>query len=103
MVDVPQLLRQLPPFTISMLGKEIAPVHVAKDLGVYIDQYLNYNQPINKTVSSCFHKLRQISRRKHLLDTKTLILLIQYFVFSKMFYCLQSGQILVKEMYINCS
>ena len=87
MVGVPQLLRQLPPFTISMLGKEIAPVHVAKDLGVYIDQYLNYNEHIKKTVSGCFHKLRRISRIKHLLDTKTLILLIQSFVFSKMFYC----------------
>ena len=63
-----------------MLGKEIAPVHIAKDLGVYIDQSL-------KTVSNCFHKLRQISRIKHLLDTNTLILLIQSFVFSKMFYC----------------
>ena len=87
MVGDPQLLRQLPPFTISMLGREIALVHIAKDLGVYIDQYLNYNEHINKTVSSCFHKLRQISRIKHLLDTKTLILLIQSFVFSKMFYC----------------
>ena len=87
MGGVPQLLRQLPPFTISMLGREIVPVHVAKDLGVYTDQYLNYNEHINKTVSSCFHKLRQISRIKHLLDTKTLILLIQSFVFSKMFYC----------------
>ena len=70
-----------------MLGKKIAPVHIAKDLGVYIDQSLNYNEHINKTVSSCFHKLRQISRIKHLLDTNTLILLIQSFVFSKMFYC----------------
>ena len=47
MVGVPQLLRQLPSFTISMLGREIAPVHVAKDLGVYIYQYLNYNEHIN--------------------------------------------------------
>ena len=68
MVDVPQILRQVPPITISMLGKEIAPVHIAKDLGVYIDQSLNYNEHINKTLSSCFHKLRQISRIKHLLQ-----------------------------------
>ena len=80
-------LRQVPPITISMLGEEIAPVPIAKDLDVYIYQSLNYNEHINKTVSSCFHKLRQISRIKHLLDTNTLILLILSFIFSKMFSC----------------
>ena len=40
MAGVPQILRQIPPITISMLGKGIAPVHIAKDLRVYIDQSL---------------------------------------------------------------
>ena len=37
-IGVPQLLRRLPTVPVSMLGIEITPVAVAKDLGIYIDQ-----------------------------------------------------------------
>ena len=37
--------------------QEIEPVSVARDLGVYIDQTLNYNEHISKFVSSCVYKL----------------------------------------------
>ena len=84
---VPQLLRKLPPTSISLLGKEITPVPVAKDLGVYIDQSLTYNDHVAKTTSNCIFKLVQISRIKHLLDRKTLLLLTNAFVFSTMYYC----------------
>lgn len=70
-----------------MLGKEINPVTVAKDLGIYIDQSLTYNDHITKTASNCLHKLIQINRIKHLLDKKTLILLMNCFIFSKLLYC----------------
>lgn len=53
-----------------------------------MDQTLNYNEHISKLVSSCVHKLIQINRIKHLLDRKTLLLTINAFVFSKLFYCL---------------
>ena len=42
-IGVPQLLRRLPTVPDSMLGKEINPVTVTKDLGIYIDQSLTYN------------------------------------------------------------
>jgi len=48
---------------------------------VYIDSHLNYNEHITKTVSDCIHKLN------HLLDQKTLIFLINAFIFSKLFDC----------------
>ena len=70
-----------------MLGKEITPVTVAKDLGIYIDQSLTYNDHITKPASNCLHKLIQINRIKHLLDKKTLILLMNCFIFSKLLYC----------------
>ena len=70
-----------------MLGIEITPVGVAKDLGIYIDQSLTYNDHVTKTASNCVHKLIQINRIKHLLDRKTLILLMNCFVFSKLLYC----------------
>ena len=82
-----QLIKRLPHISLSLLGKTISPVSVAKDLGVYIDQYLTYDVHVTKTVSSCMNQLVQIGRIKHLLDRKTLSLLINSFVFSKLFYC----------------
>ena len=75
-MGVPQLWRWLPPLSVTFLGKEISPVPVAKDLGVFIDKTLSYNKHISKTVSSCLYKLTQINRIKHLLDKKTLLLLL---------------------------
>ena len=86
-MGVPQLLRRLPPLSVTFLGKEISPVPVAKDLGVFIDETLSYNEHISKTVSSCLYKLTQINWIKHLLDKKTLLLLLNAFIFSRLFYC----------------
>ena len=86
-VGVPQLLRQLPDFTITLCGKPISPIPVAKDLGVFLDQCLSYNEHIRKTVASCMNKLIQINRINHLFDKETLLLVINSFVFSRLFYC----------------
>ena len=67
--------------------RSLSPAPVAKDLGVQLDQNLSFNGHIVKTSSNCMHKLVQINRIKHLLDRKTLMLLINAFVFSKLFYC----------------
>ena len=70
----------------TMVGTQIKPVTVAKDLGVYIDCHLNFNEHITKTASDCMFKLTRVNRIKHLIDKKTLIYLINAFVFSKLFY-----------------
>ena len=82
-----QLIKRLPPISLSLLGKTIPPVPFAKDLGVYIDQYLPYDVHFTKTASNCMNQLVHIRRIKHLLNKKTLLLLINSFVFSKLFYC----------------
>ena len=82
-----QLLKRLPHISLTLLGKTISPVLFAKDLGVYVDQYLNYDVHTTKTASSCMNQLVQIRRIKHLLDKETLLLLINSFVFIKLFYC----------------
>ena len=87
LIGVPQLLRQLPAVPVLMLGKEINPVIVAKDLGLYLDQSLTYSDYITKTASNCMHKLIQINRIQDLLDKKTLLLLMDSFIFNKLFYC----------------
>ena len=74
---MPQLLNKLPiASAVRMLGNEITPSTFAKDLGIYIDQSLTCNEHITKTVSTCLHKLVQINKIKHLLDKKTLLLLM---------------------------
>ena len=84
-IGVPQLLRQVTDFTITLCGKPISPTPVAKDLGVFLDQCLSYDEHIRKTVASCINKLIQINRIKHLLDKETLLLIINSFVFSRLF------------------
>ena len=90
-IGVPKLLQQLriPDFTITLSGKAILPTPVAKDLEVPLDQRLSYDEHtyISKTVSSCMNKLIQINRIRHLLDKETLLLIINSFVFSRLFYC----------------
>lgn len=88
-VGVPQLMRTLPATlpSATILGTEIKPVTVVKDLGVHIDCHLNFNEHITKTVSDCMFKLTRVNRIKHLLDRSTLIYLINAFVFCKLFYC----------------
>ena len=98
-----QLIKRLPHISLSLLGKTILPVSFVKDVGVYIDQYLTYDVHITKTASSCMNQLVQISRIKHLLDKKTLLLLINSFVFSKLFYCSQCGGTHLNVIYTNCS
>jgi len=65
-IGVPKLLQQLPDFTITLSGKTISSTPVAKDLGVFLDQHLSYDEHIYKTVSSCMNKLIQINRIRHL-------------------------------------
>ena len=49
-IGVPQLLlpllSQLTAISVCILGKTIILVSVAKDLGIYIDQFLAYNDHI---------------------------------------------------------
>ena len=86
-VGLKQLTKKLPPISLTLLGKTITPVPVAKDLGVFIDQCLTYNVHVTKTASGCMNQLVAINRIKHLLDKRTLSLLINSFVFTKLFYC----------------
>ena len=89
-IGVPQITRNLPSFSpVKLLGKKFKPVLVAKDLGVIIDSSLSYNEHVTKTVSDCRHRLIRINRIKHL-DRKTLLLLIDASVFSKLFYIVPS-------------
>ena len=94
-----QMLEQVPEnFQITILGENITPVAVAKDLGMILDSCLSYDEHIASVVSSCIAGLGQISRVKHIFDRKTLILIINSLIFSKCITALLSGLIHRKEI-----
>ena len=69
------------------MGKDIIPTDTAKDLGVILDSNLTYDEHVIKTVSLCKSRLGQINRVKHVFDKRTLLMIINSLVFSKLFYC----------------
>ena len=86
-VGVPQLTRSLSLPPVILMGKNIKPSAVVKDLGVWVDTAVTFDDHISKLSSSCLYKLRHINRIKHLLDSKTLKLIINALIFSRLFYC----------------
>ena len=57
---------------VTLLGKELRPVVSARDLGVYMDATLSFDEHIT-SVNPCLSSLSQINRIKHLLDRNTFI------------------------------
>ena len=86
-VGVPQLTRSLSLPPVILMGKNIKPSAVVKDLGVWVDTAVTFDDHISKLSSSCLYKLRRKNRIKHLLDSKTLKLIINALIFSRLFYC----------------
>ena len=74
-------------FSVSSLRKELKPIKFARDLGVILDSHLAFNEHVVQTVSSCISRLGEINRVKHAFDKRTLIIIINTLVFSKLFYC----------------
>ena len=72
---------------VTLLGKELCLVVSAKDLGVYMDATMSFNEHITSITSSRLSSLSQINRVKHLLDRKTLLNVINALVFSKLYHC----------------
>ena len=69
---------------LSFMGKDIVPTDTAKDLGVTLDSNLTYDEHIIKTASSCMSRLGRV---KHVFDKRTLLMIINSLVFSRLFYC----------------
>ena len=74
-------------FHLSLLGKDISPLQLARDLGVILDPNLTFDDHITTTVSECIARLAQINRFKHCFVKNTLLTEIHVLVFSKMYYC----------------
>ena len=85
-VGTQKILQCIPSdLNLVLLGKELVPL--AKDLGLFVDSTLSFDEHITISVYSCIASLVQINRVKHLFDVKTLVNVINALVFSKLFYC----------------
>ena len=85
--SVSQPMQKLSLPHVVLLGKNIKSSPVVKDLEVWIDSALTFDDHVSKLSSSCLYNLRRINRIKHLLDNKTLVLIINTLIFSRLFYC----------------
>jgi hypothetical protein len=47
------MLKRLPDFHITLLGKDISPSTSARDLGIIFDENMSYDEHVTKTVSTC--------------------------------------------------
>ena len=82
-----QMRAKLQFHSLPLMGKDIVvPTDTAKDLGVILDSNLTYDENIIKTASSCMSRLFQINRVKHVFDKRTLLMIINSLVFSKLLY-----------------
>ena len=69
------MLNKIPDsFRVTLLGKEISPVPLARGLRVEI--FFTYNEHITLVVSKCIASLCQINCVKHILDKQSLITVI---------------------------
>ena len=51
---------QIPQSLLVVGSDAVVPVHVVRDLGIFLDSDLTMRMPIAKSVSSCFAVLRQL-------------------------------------------
>lgn len=84
---VPQLTSLVKHTSINFLGNTIPQSFWCRDLGTILDSHLTFNNHINTLYSSLLSTLCQINRVKHLFDTKTLQIILNSLVFSKLYYC----------------
>ena len=61
-VGVPQLTRNLSLPSVVLLGKNIKPCPVVKDLAIWIDSAVTFDDLVSKLSSSCLYNLRRINR-----------------------------------------
>ena len=84
---VPQLTSGVRNQSIDFLETKNLQSPWCRDLGIILDSHLIFNNHINSLSSSLLSTLCQINQGKHLFDRKTLQIIINSLVVSKLYYC----------------
>ena len=83
----PSVMSSIEIHGIFMDNKSMRFVDSAKNLGVWLDENLNFKTHIRKVVSSCFMVIREISKIKKFLPKECLCTIMCSLVLSKLDYC----------------
>jgi hypothetical protein len=71
-----------------MVGSDaIEPVHVVRDLGVYIYDELTMKQHVGKVAGTCFYHLRRLRQIRRHVSNGLMAQLIYAFITSRLDYC----------------
>ena len=70
-----------------MNGQCIRFFRQVKDVGLWVDENLNFNYHVNKVVSHCFKLLKDIGRVRMLLSKKHLEMLVHSVISTRFDYC----------------
>ena len=81
----PRRRHQIPSNQLVVGPVEVAPVTLARDLGVYLDSDMSVKSHVTRLVGACFGILRQIRSIRRLLSDSTM--LMSSFIMSKLDYC----------------
>ncbi len=74
-------------FTFQLVSSTITPSKTARNLGVVIDDKLNFTDQITKTARSCRFALYNIKKIRPFLSEHATQLLVQALVLSRLDYC----------------
>jgi hypothetical protein len=77
---------QLPTENLSLLGDVIKPATSVRDLGIFVDADLSLRAHVTRTVSRCFHTLRQLRSIRRSVPTLTFRTLVTSLVVSRLDY-----------------
>ena len=87
-LGTPAMLRDMPDVTITFHGSQIHSSRTVRNLGVTIDQHLNYQAHIDNVTSKCTGMLIALNNTRHVIPTTTLSSLVQGLVISAVRYCM---------------
>lgn len=80
-------LVKVTPLTVTLSGHQINSVDFCKNLGLYMDKNLNFNEHINKLLKLSFGKLRSLYRFKYILSPEIKLRLVESLILSAFNYC----------------
>ena len=88
-------IKKIPTFEINVNGTPLSKVTSYKYLGITLDEHLNYNLHLNKTIGSVSGKLKQFRRMRGFLNTKAAVMvyksmLLPILEYGDIFFCAAS-------------
>ena len=83
-----QMLRDLPPISLSVHGSVIRECDRVKNLGLVMDRTLSYEPHIDQLVGRCTGLLIGLNHAKHRLPQEILVTVINALVLSSVRYCI---------------